>query len=67
MSVSLTNSKDITVDKINIIQSNGTVLDLMDIIVSIEGGLTPDQLQTSSDVSTAINDDPICSLTFKIK
>ena len=59
MSVSLSNSKDITVNKINLIQPNGTVKDLMsEVIPSIEGGLTEDQLQTISDLSTAINNDP---------
>ena len=59
MSVSLSNSKDITVNRINLIQPNGTVLDLMtDVISNIEGGLTEDQLQTISSISTAINNDP---------
>ena len=59
MSVSLSNSKDIAVNRINLIQSNGTVKDLMsEVIPSIEGGLTEDQLQTISDLSTAINNDP---------
>ena len=66
MSVSLSNSKDITVNRINLIPSNGTVLDLMtDVISNIEGGLTEDQLQTISDISTAINNDPNCLQIFK--
>ena len=69
MSVSLSNSKDITANRINIIQPNGTALDLMsDIITSIEGGLTEDQLQTLSDISTTINNDPNLRLPrFRIK
>ena len=68
MSVSLSSSKDITVNRINLIQSNGTVLDLMtDVISNIEGGLTEDQLQTISDISTAINNDPIFLLSYKFK
>ncbi len=69
MSVSLSNSKDITVNRINLIQPNGTVKDLMsDVISNIEGGLTEDQLQTISDISTAINNDPnFFLLTYKIK
>ena len=50
MSVSLSNSKDITVNRINLIQPNGTVLDLMsDIISNLEGGLTEDKLHTISE------------------
>ena len=60
MSGSLSNSKDITVNRINLIQPNGTVKDLMtEVIPSIEGCLTEDQLQTISDLSNAINNDPI--------
>ena len=59
MSVSLSNSKDITVNRINLIQSNGTVKDLMtEVIANIEGGLTEDQLQTISEISSAIDNDP---------
>ena len=66
MSASLSNSKDITVNRINLIQSNGTVKDLMtEVIANIEGGLTEDQLQTISDISTAINNDPNFLQIFK--
>ena len=59
MSVSLSSSKEITVNKINLIQPNGTVNDLMtDVISNIEGGLAEGQLQTVSDISNAINNDP---------
>ena len=59
LSVSLSNSEDITANRINLIQPNGTLLSLMsDVISNIEGGLTEDQLQTTSDRSTAINNDP---------
>ena len=67
MSVSLSNSKDITVNRINLIQPNGTVVDLMsDVISNIEGGLTEDQLQTMSDISVLLIM-TLFLLTYKIK
>ena len=58
MSVSLTNSRDITATALYLIQSDGTIVDIQDIIDQLEGALTPDQLQTLSALSSAINNDP---------
>ena len=67
MSVTLTNSKDIIANKLSFIQSNGTVADIMDLIGGIQGGLTPEQIQTLSGISTAINNDPTFLLQFKTR
>ena len=58
MSVPLTNSKDLIANSLSLIQPNGSVINILDLIEQIEGGLTPDQLQTLSEISTAINNDP---------
>ena len=39
---------------------------MTEVIANIEGGLTEDQLQTISDIPTAINNDPIFPV-FKFK
>ena len=58
MSVPLTNSKDIIANSISLIQNNGSVINILDLIEQIEGGLTPEQIQTISEISTAINNVP---------
>lgn len=66
MSVTLTNSKDIIANSLSLIQANGTVINILDLIDAIEGGLTADQIQTLSDLSDAINNDPTFFTTIQI-
>ena len=58
MSVSLSTSKDIIANSLSLINSDGTVTDIKDTIGQIEGGLTSEQIQAISDISTALNNDP---------
>lgn len=55
MSVSLPNTKDIFDTALYLVQSNGPLEHKMDIMGDIEGELTPEQLQTISAISNAIN------------
>lgn len=54
MSISLSNTKYIIATALYLNLSNYTTENITDIIGGIEGGLTPDQIQTTSAISTAI-------------
>lgn len=63
MSVPLTKTKYVIANSIQLINTDGTLTNILDIIEQIEGGLTPQQLQTLSQISTTINNGPTCFTT----
>ena len=58
MSLSLTNRDDIIANSYSLITSNGSVVDLLDIVQSSVVGLPPSSLNTIEKLSAAISNDP---------
>ena len=60
--VSINNSKDLIANSLQLVQEDGELKDIKEVITSaaaiIEGDLTPEQIQTISNLSSALNNDP---------
>jgi len=63
MSVSINNSKDLIVNSIRLIQDNGTLQDINEVIsdaaAQISGTLSETSISTIEALSSALNDDPL--------
>ncbi len=58
MNVSLTNRDDIIANSYSLVTSNGSVVDLLDVVQRSVVGLPPATLNTIEKLSTAISNDP---------
>ena len=60
--VSINNSKDLIANSLQLVQEDGELKDIKEVIATaaaiIEGDLTPEQIQTISNLSSALNNDP---------
>ena len=58
MSLSLTNRDDIIANSFSLITSNGSVVNVLDVVQSSVVGLPPSSLNTIEKLSAAISNDP---------